>query len=1019
MFDEQNRFVIKNYGEKPEFSSFLPGLAGTFGIPVWCFYNNRGQGVCSFGVDDKDHAIMEFSPAHVAYRDNSRMGFRTFVRAEGIFKELFTKNCDMHIGMSEMEICCEEEHLSAKAVYFGIPGERAGMLGRILTITNIAEGNIELECLDGMPAIVPYGISQESLKNMTQLAKAWMQVEDVSEGRPYYRARASMEDTARVTAVKEGNFSAAFTEEGKVSHPIVEPGVLFGMDSSFSVPDCFRKKGLSAVCEDVQMMNNIFPCCFWPAGERLLPGESLILCTVYGQCEDKRRRDRIIDGITGIDWFLKKREEAAALTHALTDKIAVKTADPVFDAYCRQTFLDNILRGGTPMFFSWKGQEAPFYLYSRKHGDPEREYNYFSLGREYFSQGNGNFRDVCQNRRCDVLYEPRLRDGSISAFYELIQADGYNPLVIKAAVYKLDEKERRELCERMPHMEKLFSGAFTPGAVAMAAEDSGMSKQEALELTSEVICRAKVQPSAEFKEGYWCDHWTYNLDLVESYLSVYPEHKMSLLFKERKYRWYDSGVRVLPRSRRYVSTPEGLRQYGSLDESGGRKQHCWLTTEDGQEACSSLMEKMLLLCAVKTAALDFEGMGIEMEGGKPGWYDALNGLPGLFGSSMAETCELKRLLDFVRGAFAESGADVEMYQEIYDLLKQIAGILEQETDSFSCWDKLNYCKEAYREKIYGGFSGKRRRVSAEEAVSLLEVLSGKVQAGIEKARRRGNGICPTYFTFQAEDGESEGNMPKRMNVKALPLFLEGPVHWMKLGYSRKEKAAMAERVRESGLYDRRLKMYKVNDSLKGVSFEAGRALAFTPGWLENESVWLHMEYKYLLELLKNGLYDCFAKDFYNAAVPFLDPSVYGRSTLENVSFIASGANPDKRMWGRGFVARLSGSTAEFLQMWQIMFFGADPFRQTETGIQLSFQPFIPDYLMPEDGCVTAMFLGHIPVTYHAPGIRALIPGRYQVSGCRMIFHDGHSEEERGSEISRQALAVRDGQVASIDVFIGN
>jgi hypothetical protein len=40
-------------------------------------------------------------------------------------------------------------------------------------------------------------------------------------------------------------------------------------------------------------------------------------------------------------------------------------------------------------------------------------------------------------------------------------------------------------------------------------------------------------------------------------------------------------------------------------------------------------------------------MGIEMEAGRPGWYDALNGLPGLFGSSMPETYELLRLVNFL------------------------------------------------------------------------------------------------------------------------------------------------------------------------------------------------------------------------------------------------------------------------------------------------------------------------------------------------------------------------------------
>jgi len=41
-----------------------------------------------------------------------------------------------------------------------------------------------------------------------------------------------------------------------------------------------------------------------------------------------------------------------------------------------------------------------------------------------YSQGNGNFRDVAQNRRCDVLLEPRVGDYNIRTFMNLIQTDG-------------------------------------------------------------------------------------------------------------------------------------------------------------------------------------------------------------------------------------------------------------------------------------------------------------------------------------------------------------------------------------------------------------------------------------------------------------------------------------------------------------------------------------------------------------------------------------------------------------------
>ena len=44
--------------------------------------------------------------------------------------------------------------------------------------------------------------------------------------------------------------------------------------------------------------------------------------------------------------------------------------------------------------------------------------------------------------------------------------------------------------------------------------------------------------------------------------------------------------------------------------------------------------------------------GIEMEADKPNWYDSLNGLPGLLGSSVSETLELKRYCMFLINSFA-------------------------------------------------------------------------------------------------------------------------------------------------------------------------------------------------------------------------------------------------------------------------------------------------------------------------------------------------------------------------------
>ena len=43
-------FVIENYNQQKPFANFFPGISGAWGIPMWVFYVNRGQGIASFGI---------------------------------------------------------------------------------------------------------------------------------------------------------------------------------------------------------------------------------------------------------------------------------------------------------------------------------------------------------------------------------------------------------------------------------------------------------------------------------------------------------------------------------------------------------------------------------------------------------------------------------------------------------------------------------------------------------------------------------------------------------------------------------------------------------------------------------------------------------------------------------------------------------------------------------------------------------------------------------------------------------
>ena len=213
-------------------------------------------------------------------------------------------------------------------------------------------------------------------------------------------------------------------------------------------------------------------------------------------------------------------------------------------------------------------------------------------------------------------------------------------------------------------------------------------------------------------------------------------------------------------------------------------------------------------------------------------------------------------------------------------------------------------------------------------------------------------------------------------------------------------------------------MYKVNESLQEASFEIGRAKAFSPGWLENESIWLHMEYKYLLELLRLKLYHEFFEDFHNACIPFLSEEMYGRSLLENSSFLASSANADEKIHGKGFVARLSGSTAEFLQMWQIMMFGEQPFRMEKETLICKLEPTIPQYLIPEIKRIEARFLGKTVVVYRFDKKKDITPGSYQIKKIRIEFLNGQMKETNDALITGDdAKELRAGKVRSLVIEI--
>ncbi len=1073
-FDQQGQFVIENYNDQKPFASFLPGIAGLKGIPLWVYYVNRGQGIASFGVENKNGSIMEFLPADKSYQLVSFNGFRTFIKLiEGDKTELlepFSQSGAKKDSQERMlikphelslEYLNESKALSVSVSTFTLPHENFAALAREITIENLSDKAIQMEVLDGLPGIIPYGIDNNAYKELGYTLQAWMHVYNLENQIPYYKVRSSTADSAEVSDITSGHFYLSFAsdQEGTPLKPIVDIDLIFGSNTALAYPVSFMAHSIDELLKKEQIIVNKKPCGFSAVARALEPHAKIKIMSLIGNVSDISIIQSDLARIGTMQFFDKKHAEAHQLIESLTKTVETRTGSALFDGYVRQCYLDNVMRGGYPLLLENDKDPFVYHVYSRKHGDLERDYNFFSLAAEFYSQGNGNFRDANQNRRNDTLINPAIRGFNIKMFMNLIQTDGYNPLVVKGCTFILSpDGIAAVLAQFDPNdqdaVKTFFLKPYTPGRFLKLMQDKGLDSEIAQDRILTLALHHSTQNiEADYGEGYWSDHWTYNMDLVDSYLAVYPENVARLLFEDKSYRFYDSHVFVLPRKDKYVHVNGKVRQYHAKMEDEDKKElidkrqqdRTWVRTQFGQGPVykTNLFEKLLSLALIKFTSLDPLGMGVEMEGDKPGWNDSMNGLPGMFGSGMSETFEVKRIINFIMGLKNEQDLEnrvISIHEELYELFTKTSSLLDiynlsnDPQKDYQYWDSVTAGREAYREKTRYGLSGHQKNMGLNEIQTILQLLLKKLDQGINKAITFGQGLVPTYFTFEAEEWEfikdQEGyiktNHKGQQNVRILKFkphcvnhYLEGPVKALKLMESASEAKLLYNRVKSSPLFDKKLKMYKTCAPLKDESMELGRGRAFTPGWLENESIFTHMEYKYILEVLKAGLYDEFFEDMKNVLIPFIDPKIYGRSTLENSSFIASSANPDPGTHGKGYVARLSGSTAEFLSMWFCMMVGKQPFAIKNDELTLSLSPIVPGWLFDKDGRLGFTFLGTTWVTYINPESKDTFgAGKAVLTRVVVQLKNNEIREFEGNTIpAPYAEKIRKGEAISITGYM--
>ena len=211
---------------------------------------------------------------------------------------------------------------------------------------------------------------------------------------PYYHLKVEVSDTPQVTRIKEGNFFVGFQVNGKTTRlldPIVEAASVFGAAYDFAAPERFLRDDFRKPA--VQQTSNRMPAALGHCRFSLKAKGRQEVISLFGCIADVGRLNSVVrqlidslrpPALGSGEFIARKADRNKEIIDGIKDYSLTASASREFDLYAGQTFLDNILRGGLPISLKTRDGNAAFNVYSRKHGDPERDYNHFVLAPTFF-----------------------------------------------------------------------------------------------------------------------------------------------------------------------------------------------------------------------------------------------------------------------------------------------------------------------------------------------------------------------------------------------------------------------------------------------------------------------------------------------------------------------------------------------------------------------------------------------------------------------------------------------------------
>jgi hypothetical protein len=401
--------------------------------------------------------------------------------------------------------------------------------------------------------------------------------------------------------------------------------------------------------------------------------------------------------------------------------------------------------------------------FSRRHGDPSRPWNKFSINTRSEIDGSkildyeGNWRDIFQNWESLANAYPDFIIGMIHKFLNASTFDGYNP-------YRV---------------------------------------------TKDGFDWETIEPDNPWSYiGYWGDHQIIYLLKFLEFIENYQPGKLHSYF-DKEYFVYAAVPYTIKPHEDILKNPKDTIEFNhewDAKINQRRKQNgadgALLRDNNGDIYHVNLIEKLLATVLAKMSNFIPEA-GIWMNTQRPEWNDANNALVGN-GVSMVTLNYLRRFLKFFQQLLNNSNQEtikisnemVEFYHAIRECLLSQQHLLSgsiSNTDRKKILDSLGKAASEYRFHVYNsGFWGKKRTHSMQGLKNFTQVSIDFIEHSI-KANQREDHL---YHAYNLMSVENNG-----ISISYLPEMLEGQVAILSSGFlSAKQSIKVLDALRDSALY---------------------------------------------------------------------------------------------------------------------------------------------------------------------------------------------------------------------------